>query len=134
VRRFVPLIIVAVLVISSGVATGVSLAQSRERPSSIGMYKSCSNKVGSQPTTFILSCADANSMVGSLHWVDWGDATAYATGLAKWNDCTPSCVNGHWKQKPVTVWAWRLRNGLYTRLASDDPQLLSSITLTPYPA
>jgi hypothetical protein len=98
------------------------------------MALSCSTKFGSEPTSYVLYCADANAMLSSLKWTAWGDATAYATGVAKWNDCTPTCAAGTWKQQPVTVWAWRIENGKYTRLSSDDPKLLSTITLTSYPA
>lgn len=98
------------------------------------MALSCSSKVRAEPTSYVLFCADANAMFSSLKWTDWGDATAFATGVAKWNDCTPTCVDGRWKQQPVTVWAWRIENGQYTRLSSDDPKLLSTITLSRYPA
>ncbi len=62
-----------------------------------------------KPSTYVISCADANSEFTNLHWIGWGDATAYATGEARWNDCQPTCVAGHWRSEPVTIWAWDLR-------------------------
>ncbi len=97
------------------------------------MILSCSSKSGAKPTTYVLSCADANSEVTHLHWSDWGDVTAFAEGTAKWNDCTPSCAAGTWKSKSVTVWAWGLQHNHYTRLSSNDPSLLSTISLKAYP-
>lgn len=132
-RRIIPLLLVVALVILVGVTTAVSLLQSRESNSAIRMDITCTMKVRAQPASLILWCADANSMLTALRWSDWGDATAYATGKISWNDCTPACVSGHWKVRPVTVWAWRVRDGLYTRLTSDDPRLLSTVTLTSYP-
>ena len=118
--------------ILAGLTTGLSIAQSGASATPVTMALSCSKSVGAQPTSYVLYCADANAMVSSLTWTDWGDATAYATGVAKWNDCTPTCVDGHWKQEPVTVWAWRIVNAQYTRLSSSDPKLLSTITLSSY--
>ncbi len=110
-----------------------SYDQSGTHGSKVGMVLSCSKNVGKAPRTYVLSCADANSMLASLHWIDWGEATAFATGTARWNDCTPTCVAGHWKSEPVTVWAWRIRNDRYTRMASSDSRLLAEVSLTPYP-
>ena len=133
VRRFIPLSIVTVLVVLAGLTTGLSISQSSASGTPVTMALSCSKNVGSKPTSYVLFCADANAMLSSLQWTAWGDATAYATGEAKWNDCTPTCVDGKWKQQSVTVWAWRIENGHYTRLSSSDPKLLSTITLSSYP-
>jgi hypothetical protein len=90
----------------------------------------CAKSAGVKPTTYVISCADANSEFTDLHWTGWGDETAYATGVARWNNCAPTCVDGHWRSKPVTFWAWDPHNGLYTKLASSDPQILKSETIT----
>jgi hypothetical protein len=129
----IPLLLVVALVILAGVTTAVSLQQSRASTGAVRIDILCTKKVGVKPRSLILSCADANSMLTALRWTDWGDATAYATGQITWNDCTPACVSGHWKARPVTLWAWRLRDDLYTRLTSNDPRRLSTITLSSYP-
>lgn len=133
VRRIVPLFLVAALVILVGVTTVVSLRQSRASASGVRMDIMCTKKVGKAPSSLVLSCADANSKLTALRWTDWGDATAYATGRLTWNDCTPTCVSGHWKGEPVTLWAWRVRDDRYTRLTSNDPRFLTTLTLSSYP-
>jgi hypothetical protein len=133
VRRLIPFSLLAVLVVAAGLLTLLSYGQATAA-SSATMLLSCSSKYGAQPSTYVLSCADFNSKFTDLHWTSWGSTTAYATGEARWNDCTPNCASGHWKSETVTVWAWELKNGHYTRLGSSDPSLLTSETLTPYPA
>jgi hypothetical protein len=132
-RRIVPLVLVGALVVLAGVTSAVSLQQSRALTSAVRMDILCTNKVGVKPSSLVLSCADANSMLKELRWSDWGDATAYATGQITWNDCSPTCVSGHWKAEPVTLWAWRVRDERYTRLTSSDPRRLSTTVLTSYP-
>ncbi|HEV7958190.1 MAG TPA: hypothetical protein VGP11_01890 [Acidimicrobiales bacterium] len=132
-RRLIPFYILAVLTIASGVFAFVSYLQAND-PTSATMLLSCSNKYGGPPSTYVLACADYNAKVTDLHWTSWGNTTAYATGEARWNDCTPSCVSGHWKSEPVTVWAWDLKGNHYTRLGSTDPLVLPSVALKPYRA
>ena len=101
-RRFLPYLLLGVILLLAGLATRVSWAQSRDHhPASI--ESTCSRHLTARPQRLVASCADANSMLASLQWVDWGDATAYATGVARWNDCNPTCVTGHWRSDPVTA-------------------------------
>jgi hypothetical protein len=133
-RRFIPLSILAVLAILSVIFIGLSWSQSYSHPNDIDMNLSCSSSLGQRPATYVIFCADANAEFTHLSWQDWGEATAYGTGIARWNDCTPNCASGTWKSEPVTVWAWRIRGHLYTRLSSSDTKLLSTITLESYPS
>lgn len=129
-RRLIPFSLLAVLVLWAGVFTVISYRQSRDSGSSIQLPVSCgSGQLDVKPTTFVLSCADDNSEFTDLHWTGWGGETAYATGEARWNDCTPTCVDGHWRSRAVTLWAWDPRNGSYTKLGSSDSHLLSTETL-----
>jgi hypothetical protein len=134
VRRLIPFTILAVLVVASLVTLRLSYEQSSTHGSSVLIVTGCSTKVTARPTKYVITCADANTLLTSLHWTDWGEATAYATGQARYNDCTPTCVSGHWRDEPVTVWAWRIRDHRYTRLASSDPRVLGEITVRPYPS
>lgn len=77
------------------------------------------------PHYFVLSCADANSALKNLHWTNWNKATAYATGTATWNNCTPDCAGGKWLSTPISVYAYRVRGGHYTRLNSHHSSLFS---------
>jgi hypothetical protein len=109
----------------------ISVAQSRSSGASDTVPLICS-KPAVKPATLIISCADANSEFTDLHWYGWGDATTYATGTARWNDCTPTCVAGTWRSNPVTIWAWDLqdRKGytLYTKVRTDS-RLLTDVSL-----
>ena len=122
------------MAVLAGLATVWSYSQSKALDHSIGIIAPCSNAVARQPRQLVASCADANSLVANLKWTKWGDVTAYATGTGRWNDCTPTCVAGHWRSEPMTVWAWDLKNGLYRHLESSDPRFFSSsYVAAPYP-
>jgi hypothetical protein len=134
VRRQIPFTLLAVLIVLVGVFTVISYNQSRVSGSSVKVLLPCTPDLSVKPSTYVVSCADANSEFTDLHWTDWGSQTAYATGEARWNDCTPTCVAGHWRSQPATVWAWDPRHDLpnlvkfnnvtiYTKLASSSPIL-----------
>jgi len=55
-----------------------------------------------KPSRIIISCADANRLVTSIHWTSWGGATATATGTLEWNNCTPTCVSGRFLTKAIS--------------------------------
>lgn len=131
-RRLIPFSLLAILIIAAAAFTVLSYHQATA-PSSAKIVLSCSNKYGAKPTTYVVACADYNAKFTDLHWTSWGSPTAFATGEARWNDCTPNCVSGHWKKVSATLWAWDLKDGHYTRLGSSDAALLTSEVLKPYP-
>jgi hypothetical protein len=59
-----------------------------------------------EPKTFILSCADANSLLSGLSWTSWTSRLASATGTLQENDCTPYCAAGHFHSYPAVVVLW----------------------------
>jgi hypothetical protein len=140
-RRRIPYVLLAVLVVLAGIFTIISYEQSTASGSSIKFLLPCKPlDFAVKPSMFIVSCADANSEFTDLHWTDWGSETAYATGIARRNDCTPTCVAGHWISKPATVWAWNPRRDpsslgghhvvtIYTKVASSDPPILGTETI-----
>jgi hypothetical protein len=140
VRRKIPYLLLTVLVVLAGVFTVISYDQSTASGSSVKLVLPCEANLAVEPSTYVVSCADVNSEFTDLHWTDWGDQTAYATGIARWNDCTPTCVDGHWRSKPATIWAWNPRGDLpnlpkfnhvmiYTKVASSDPPILGKETI-----
>lgn len=131
--RYIPFSLLAILIVASGAFLALSYNQATA-PTSAKILLSCSDHYGAKPSNYVISCADANSEFSDLHWLSWGNPTAYATGEARWNDCTPDCAAGHWKEEPVTVWAWDLKNGHYTKLGSTDSSILTSEVLRPYGA
>jgi hypothetical protein len=56
-----------------------------------------------KPTAIVLTCADAGISVDKLKWSQWSRTKAVGTGTFTWNDCTPSCVEGHFHNRPVKV-------------------------------
>ena len=59
-----------------------------------------------KPRNFILTCADANSVLGKLSWTSWTPGVASATGVLEENDCTPYCAVGHFHSFPAVVILW----------------------------
>ena len=66
----------------------------------------CAGKPQTRPSSFVLTCADANDALGGMHWVSWG-SQAFGTGTETINTCTPDCADGKLVPYPVLVAAWR---------------------------
>ena len=60
-----------------------------------------------RPGGYVFTCADANSYLTGLRWASWTGTAAFATGTDAFNDCTPSCVQGHLHSFPALVVLWR---------------------------
>lgn len=60
-----------------------------------------------RPGSYVFTCADANSYLTGLHWPNWTGRDAFATGTDAFNDCTPSCVQGHLHKFPALIVLWR---------------------------
>lgn len=58
------------------------------------MLWNCEGAAEVEPSSYILTCADAGTVLKGMHWTSWqpGRATGYGT-LAE-NDCTPNCAEG----------------------------------------
>lgn len=56
-----------------------------------------------EPASIILTCADAGVVVQDLHWSSWTASGAVAVGTLVYNDCTPSCAEGHFHDVPDTT-------------------------------
>lgn len=132
-RRYVPYLLIATMTLLAGLATLWSWNQSRSIDRTIGIVATCTSHVTHEPAQLMAACADANAYLTSLHWMDWGNTTAYATGIGRWNDCVPNCAGGHWRSEPIEAWAWDIKHGLYTRLQSSDPRFFNDFVVTPYP-
>jgi hypothetical protein len=59
-----------------------------------------------RPREYILTCADANSYLGSLSWTTWTPRLASAYGTLGINDCNPYCAVGHFHGYPALVILW----------------------------
>lgn len=63
----------------------------------------CTGKVTSKPTSYILSCADANAGWAGVTWSSWTSTSASGRGVLHQNDCTPNCAGGRFINYRATV-------------------------------
>jgi len=75
-----------------------------------------------RPKKIIVACGDANFYFTNLAWSSWNGRHAIAGGVANVNDCTPTCVGGHFHTYRATLTLTRPRscsNGQreFTRMA-----------------
>ena len=63
----------------------------------------CSHTLSTKPSSYVISCADANSGWSGVKWSSWTAANAIGHGTFYQNDCTPNCAQGHFHTSPVTI-------------------------------
>lgn len=68
---------------------------------SIKAYGNCRTPTV-EPSQIVLTCADYNEVLEHLHWASWTSTSATATGTLVYNDCIPSCAEGHFHNVPGT--------------------------------
>ncbi len=101
--------VVAVLAITGSTLTGSAHATpARPGLSSVQtvVFDCPGQRAMVRPETFILTCADANSLLDKLSWTSWTPGLASATGTLEINDCTPYCAAGHFHAYPAVVVFW----------------------------
>jgi hypothetical protein len=81
------------------VATAMAKAPAR-------VLLNCSDEGVAEPSSYIITCADAGMRLKGLHWTTWSPRFASAYGTFTENDCQPSCAAGHFRNYPVIVTAW----------------------------
>jgi hypothetical protein len=67
----------------------------------IKVYGNCTTP-SIEPAEIVLACADYGVLVEGLRWTSWTAASAMAVGTLVYNDCTPSCAEGHSHHVPGT--------------------------------
>jgi hypothetical protein len=67
----------------------------------------CSGHQQTRPSSFVLTCADANDALTALHWVGWAASQAFGTGTEQVNTCTPDCADGKLVSYPALITLWR---------------------------
>lgn len=67
----------------------------------------CSGRQQTRPSSFVLTCADANDALTALHWVGWAASQAFGTGTEQVNTCTPDCADGKLVSYPALITLWR---------------------------
>jgi hypothetical protein len=65
----------------------------------------CDNKAEVAPSG-ISNCGDGAVGLKDLHWTSWTSHQASGYGTYYLNDCTPTCVGGHFHLYPALVVLW----------------------------
>ena len=110
-KRAAALIAVLLAVVATGCASAPARAADtallqRTSPART-VVVNCLFKPQTRPSSFILTCADANDVLAHLRWVSWRPGAAFATGVEQINNCTPNCAAGKFINYPVLVDLWR---------------------------
>jgi hypothetical protein len=113
-KRVAVLIAILLAVVATGCASAPTSATdsaliTHSAPAASGktVVVNCLFKQQTRPSSFVLTCADANDVLVDLHWVSWSSGAAFATGTEQINDCTPDCAAGKFISYPVLVNLWR---------------------------
>jgi hypothetical protein len=65
----------------------------------------CNNNAQVAPSS-ISNCGDGAVGLNGLHWTSWTSHQASGYGTYFLNDCTPTCVGGHFHSYPAIVVLW----------------------------
>ena len=60
-----------------------------------------------KPVSYILTCADAGSVLDHLVWTSWTTQQAVATGVHELNNAVPNRAEGKFINYPAVVMLWR---------------------------
>jgi hypothetical protein len=90
---------------NTGAAAPAS-ARAASQPSTV-VVVDCSGQRQTRPSSFILTCADANDALTALHWASWADSQAFGTGTEEVNTCSPDCADGKLVSYPALITLWR---------------------------
>ena len=93
---------------ASTVASGSPAAlQPSVSVASSTVWFDCTHRGQEEPSDYILTCADAGSVLEHLVWESWTAQQAVATGVHELDNCTPNCAEGKFIDYPVVVTLWR---------------------------
>jgi hypothetical protein len=65
----------------------------------------CNNEAEVAPSS-ITNCGDGAAGLSGLHWTSWTSHLASGYGTYYLNDCTPTCVGGHFHAYPALATLW----------------------------
>jgi hypothetical protein len=94
--------------------TGPATAPSSSAPAAdVGVVADCASAephtLSREPSSIVLTCADAGIRIEGLTWVDWADSAA-GHGTLWENQCVPSCAEGKFAKYPVAVALFAVRS------------------------
>ena len=91
------------LLLTPIVALGVTTVPTGAGAATATHVLTCTGKIASKPSTYTLSCADANAGWAGMTWSKWNSSSATGHGILRQNDCTPNCVSGKFSNYRTTV-------------------------------
>jgi hypothetical protein len=93
----------AVLLAASLITLGGAALSGNAGAATSARLLTCSEKLTTKPSTYVLSCADANAGWTGVSWSRWNATSALGRGILRQNDCTPNCVSGKFINYRATV-------------------------------
>jgi hypothetical protein len=91
----------------AGQAPSAPAPSARSSPAVGAVLFDCLGHPLVEPATYVLTCADAGSVLARLVWTAWTARQAKATGVHELNDCTPNCAQGRFRDYPAVITLWR---------------------------
>lgn len=96
--------VIALAIVASGIAVAPAAlaAQGGGSPKIVA----CTSKgtvLEYKPTSYILTCADANASLTKLTWQQWNAGTAKGAGTFVSNTCEPTCAAGTFVESAAMV-------------------------------
>lgn len=93
---------------ASAAGTGVALPR----------VMTCAGTTVVRPSSYVLACADDYTYFVKIHWTTWSTASATARATFVQNNCTPTCVTGHFVKYPARLTFSEPKKTRYGRLFS----------------
>lgn len=56
-----------------------------------------------KPAAIVLACGDMGAVAENLSWARWSTQSAINHGVIRYNNCAPSCAQGHFVNYPAQV-------------------------------
>jgi hypothetical protein len=63
----------------------------------------CGGTHGSRPATIVVACGDGGYQLTEISWEQWTDEKAVGTAQEGTNNCVPSCAEGTFEYRQVSV-------------------------------
>ena len=87
-------------------SASVGIAQAAPAKPLVYVVLNCNFKPVAEPSTYVLTCADAGIGLKGQHWTSWTSHLASGYGTLWENNCTPNCADGKIIDYPALVTLW----------------------------
>lgn len=120
-RRFIPLVLIAVL--SGGSMATLALSVHQAQPDHRVTVWVCGQSQEFEPTVIPIACGDDNYGLVNLRWMQWGSSSAFARGTVVVDNCNPDCANGTISRSPIDIRVYGLVRRHYWWLNGTDTNI-----------